>query len=52
MIISWKISKKKKKRKNKRENDENGWMMWPLMWLNMSVVTINDMLQFLDITSH
>ena len=33
-----------------RENKvENKWMMWTLMWLNRNVVTINAILQFLDI---
>ena len=44
----WKIKIKikiKKRVKNKRENVGNRWMMW----LNMKVVIINVMLQFLDI---
>ena len=32
-----------------RENVRNGWIMWPLMQLNKSVVIINATLQLLEI---
>ena len=35
--------------KKKRENVRNKWIIWPLMWLNRSVVTTNTTLQLLDI---
>ena len=51
ITISWKIDKDKKDLK-KRENVENGWLIWPLMWLNKNVVTINDTLQLLYINKY
>ena len=46
---SWEISKKKKELKKNRENVENWWMMWPLMWFNQSIITINTMYQLIEI---
>ena len=46
---SWEISKKKKRIKKNRENVENWWMMWPLMWFNRSIITINTMYQLIEI---
>ena len=34
---------------NKILERENKWMMWPLMWLNKSLATINTTFQILDI---
>ena len=51
ITISWKIDKDKKDLK-KRENVENGWLIWPLMWLNKNVVTINATLQLLYINKY
>ena len=35
--------------KEKTESVGNKWMTWPLMWLSRSVVTINVVLQLLNI---
>ena len=46
-MLICKRKEKKKKKKKKRKLVRS--MMWPLMWLNKSVATINATLQFLDI---